>query len=70
MSEFLGGFDSIFHSTLSFDASHSTYQVSLAEYKEGAVYLTEGGSTKSPRGNGSLIKTVYDGSVAIAVVDG
>jgi hypothetical protein len=24
--------------------------------------LTDGGSTKSPRGNGSLIKTVYDGS--------
>jgi hypothetical protein len=24
--------------------------------------LTEGGSTKSPLGNGSLIKTVYDGS--------
>lgn len=23
---------------------------------------TGGGSTKSPRGNGSLIKTVYDGS--------
>ena len=25
-------------------------------------FLTEGGSTKSPRGNGSLTKTVYDGS--------
>jgi hypothetical protein len=25
-------------------------------------FLTEGGSTKSPRGKGSLMKTVYDGS--------
>jgi hypothetical protein len=26
------------------------------------AFLTEGGSTKLPRGNGSLMKTVYDGS--------
>ena len=25
-------------------------------------FLTDGGSTKSPRGKGSLMKTVYDGS--------
>ena len=34
-----------------------------AERKDG-VLLTDGGSTKSPRGKGSLMKTVYDGSDA------
>jgi hypothetical protein len=47
---------------LSLTASHSTFirQPGLT-YKR--VMPTEGGSTKSALGNGSLIKTVYDGSV-------
>lgn len=31
--------------------------------------LTDGGSTKPPRANGSLMKTVYDGSVDITDLD-
>lgn len=46
ISLFLEAFERIFHKALSLAASHST----------------EGGSTKSPLGNGSRMKTVYDGS--------
>lgn len=42
ISLFFEAFERIFHKALSFEASHST----------------DNGSTKSPRANGSLIKTV------------
>jgi hypothetical protein len=60
MSLFLEAFERIFHKALSLAASHSTWKVSMVWSYTGV--LTEGGSIKSPRGNGSLIKTVYDGS--------
>jgi hypothetical protein len=62
----LEAFERIFHKALSFAASHSTWKVSIVQRQGDA--LTEGGSTKSPRGNGSLIKTVYDGSELDIVV--
>jgi hypothetical protein len=61
MSLFLEYLLRVFHSALSFEASHSTYSI-RANHRSGGGLLTAGGSTKSPLGNGSLINTVYDGS--------
>ena len=57
ISLFFEAFDRTFHNVLSLAASHSTCN-SQYLIRDGRVLHTAGGSINSPRGNGSLIKTV------------
>jgi len=56
ISLFFEAFERIFHKALSFEASHSTWTSAIVRQLLGKH--TDNGSTKSPRANGSLIKTV------------
>lgn len=62
ISLFFEAFERIFHRALFFPASHSTFLSKLCRKGRTDDVHTDGGSTKSPLGNGSLMKTVYDGS--------
>jgi hypothetical protein len=58
ISLFLDAFDRIFHNAFSFAASHSTCGSQIVLTFKRSNSLTDGGSTKSPLGKGSRMKTV------------